>query len=79
LGADIEVPVSTGFVTMKVIPNTKSGQKFRIQGQGLTKNGATGDLIVTVEIQIPENISDEEKDLYRKLAKFNTNNIRKSI
>ena len=79
LGADIEVPVSTGFVTMRVIPNTKSGQKFRIQGQGLTKNGAIGDLIVTVEIQIPENMSDEEKDLYRKLAKFNTNNIRKSI
>lgn len=79
LGAEIEVPVVTGKVTMKILPNTKSGQKFRLQGQGLTKNGVVGDLIVTVEIQIPENLSEEELDLYRKLAKLSTNDIRKSI
>ena len=62
---------------MKVLPNTNSGQKFRLQGQGLTKNGITGDLIVTVEIKIPDKITEEERDLYRKLAKLNTTNIRK--
>ena len=79
LGAEVEVPVVAGKVTMKILPNTKSGQKFRLQGQGLVKNGIAGDLIVTVEIQIPEKISEAEKDLYRKLAKLSTMDIRKSI
>lgn len=79
LGADVEIPTTNGTLTMKVLPNTNSGQKFRLQGQGLTKNGITGDLIVTVEIKIPENLSKEEIDLYRKLAKISSNNIRKGI
>ena len=62
---------------MKVLPNTNSGQKFRLQGQGLSKNGVTGDLIVTVEIKIPEKISEEERELYKKLAQLNSTNIRK--
>lgn len=77
LGAEIEVPVINGTVIMKISPNTNSGQKYRLQGQGLCKNGVWGDLIVTVEIKIPSNITEEEKDLYRKLAKLNTTNIRK--
>lgn len=77
LGADIEIPTSNGLITMKVVPNTNSGQKFRLQGQGITKNGITGDLIVTVEIKIPDNITEAEKDLYRKLAKLSSQNIRK--
>ena len=79
LGADIEIPVADGKITMKILPNTNSGQKFRLQGQGISKNGVKGDLIITVEIKIPENLSSEEIDLYRKLAKLDSNNLRKSI
>ncbi len=79
LGADIEIPVFNGKITMKILPNTNSGQKFRLQGQGLTINGTVGDLIVTVEIKIPDNLSREEIELYKKLAKISTNNLRKRI
>ena len=77
LGANIEIMQADGTITMKILPNTNSGQKFRLQGQGITQNGITGDMIVTVEIQIPKEISEEELDLYRKLAKLNSKNIRK--
>ena len=77
LGASIELSTPDGKITMKVLPNTNSGQKFRLQGQGLTKDGTTGDLIVTVEIKIPSNISNEERELYKKLAKLNSTDIRK--
>lgn len=77
LGASIELSVPDGKITMKILPNTNSGQKFRLQGQGLSKNGVTGDLIVTVEIKIPEKISEEERELYKKLAQLNSTNIRK--
>ncbi len=79
LGADIEIPVADGKVTMKILPNTNSGQKFRLQGQGITKNGIKGDLIVTVEIKIPDNLTKEEIDLYRRLAKIGSDNIRKGV
>ena len=79
LGADIEIPLSDGIVKMKILPNTNSGQKFRLQGQGITKNGVKGDLIVTVEIKIPDKLTNEEIDLYRKLAKISSNNIRKGV
>ncbi len=79
LGADIEIPVPDGKLTMKILPNTNSGQKFRLQGQGITKNGVKGDLIITVEIKIPDNLTNEEIDLYRKLAKISSYNIRKGF
>lgn len=78
LGADIEIATLNGTVIMKILPNTNSGQKFRLQGQGVCQNGNVGDMIITIEIRIPNNISEEEKALYKKLAKLNTTNIRKA-
>lgn len=67
LGTSINVPTSSGNVSMKIMPKTSSGQKYRLAGLGLTKNGVTGDMIVTVNIEIPKNLSDEEIALYKKL------------
>lgn len=70
LGTTINVPTANGNVLMKIMPKTNSGQKYRLAGQGLTKNGKTGDMIVTVNIEIPENLSDKEIELYKKLKDF---------
>ena len=67
LGTTINVPTANGNVLMKVMPRTNSGQKYRLAGQGLTKGDKTGDMIVTVNIEIPKNISDEEIALYQKI------------
>lgn len=76
LGATIEVQALSGSVKMKITPNTQSGQKLRLAGQGLTQNGKTGDMIVTVMIEVPKNPSKEEKELYEKLKNISRNNVR---
>ncbi|MBR2525451.1 DnaJ domain-containing protein [bacterium] len=70
LGTTINVPTANGNVLMKIMPKTSSGQKYRLAGQGLTKDGKTGDMIVTVNIEVPQNLSDKEIELYKQLKDF---------
>lgn len=62
-GADIKVPVLDGApVTIRIPAGTKSGSKFRARGKGVAKaQGSAGDLIVTVEIAVPAELSDDAK------------------
>lgn len=79
LGATIEIPSPNGKVSMKITPNTKSGQKFRLSGQGLEsgdKFGKKGDMIVIVNIDVRKNPSKEEIELYKKLRDITKTNIR---
>lgn len=82
LGAQIEVPTPEGKVSMKILPNTHSGQKFRLAGQGLKqegKFGKKGDMIVTVNIETPKKLSDEEIKLYKQLKNITKTNIRENL
>jgi DnaJ-class molecular chaperone len=54
LGATVRVPTLTGPVDMKIPPMTSTGRTFRLRGRGLPGKGATGDLLVTTEIKLPE-------------------------
>lgn len=76
LGASIEIQTPTGKVTMKITPNTHSGQKFRLTGQGLEQKGKKGDMIITVNIEIPKKLSDDEIELYKKLRDVSKGNVR---
>lgn len=76
LGASIKIPALTGKVTMKITPNTHNGQKFRLTGEGLEQNEKKGDMIVTVNIEVPKNSTDEEIELYKKLRNITKKNIR---
>lgn len=78
LGVSIEVSTPTGKVKMKVTPNTHSGQKFRLTGQGLQQGGKKGDMIVTVTIEVPKNPSEKEIELYKKLRDITKNDIREN-
>ena len=78
LGASIEIPTPNGNVSMKILPNTHSGQKFRLAGQGLTYEGKTGDMIVTVNIDTPKSPSKEEIKLYEKLRDITKTDIREN-
>ena len=79
LGGNISVPTFEGNVSIKLPAYTNSGQKFRLAGQGLVQNGKIGDLIVTVHIEIPCSLSDDEVKLYEKLRKLSQNNIRENL
>ena len=63
LGAEIKVPTLLGApVTVKVPPGTPSGRTFRVRGRGSNrKDGTPGDLLVTVEVQVPAALSDEAR------------------
>lgn len=81
LGAEIEVPTIDGHVNMKIPAETQSGQKFRLQGEGISdsKTSKKGDQIVTVMINIPNNLSEKEKQLYQELARIRKFNPRENI
>ncbi|SDT73312.1 molecular chaperone DnaJ [Actinoplanes derwentensis] len=71
LGTDLKVPTLDGPVTLRVPPGTPSGRKLRARGKGvLRKEGQAGDLIVTVEVQIPSGVSGEAKDALENFAKL---------
>lgn len=79
LGAELKIQSIDGDVMLKIPEFTKSGQVFRIAGQGLKKNNLVGDIIVTVRIQIPDKISDEEIILYKKLKELSGANHRENL
>ena len=79
LGASIDVPTLKSHVSMKIPAGTTSGQKFRLTGEGIEQKGKRGDQIVTVRIEIPKNISKEEKELYEKLKNLSNRDIRENL
>ncbi|MET1038920.1 MAG: molecular chaperone DnaJ [Aeromicrobium sp.] len=63
LGAQIQVPTLDGPpVRIKIPAGTPNGRTFRAGGKGAaTKTGGRGDLLVTVEVQVPTELSDEQR------------------
>ncbi len=69
LGAELEVPTLTGSVTLAIPAGTESHTTFRVRNKGMPKlRGGIGDLLVTVKLGVPKNISKEERALIEKLA-----------
>lgn len=62
LGADVVVPtIDDEPVTIRVPPGTRSGRTFRIRGRGVEGRKTRGDLLVTVEVAVPQTLSDGER------------------
>lgn len=74
LGAEISVPTLTGDpVRLRLVPGTNSGSRHRVRNRGITtttrsSGTVTGDLIVTVEVDIPKNLSEEVRLAVEELA-----------
>lgn len=73
LGDSVEVPTLEGKCILKVPSGTQTGTKFRIPGKGIKngRTGETGNLYVVVKIITPTKLSQEQKDLFKKLSKTN--------
>lgn len=67
LGAQVEVPTLNGPVTMKVPAGTPNGKTFRLRGKGAARRGGHGDLLVTVNVEVPQKLSRSEKELLKQL------------
>jgi curved DNA-binding protein len=70
LGGEVRVPTLTGDKILTIPPDTQNGQTFRMSRQGMPKLGTPdqrGDLYARVNVQLPQNLTDEEKALIRQL------------
>jgi len=81
LGARIEVPTIDGMTTMRIPPETSSGQVFRLRAKGVQhlKGGGQGDQFVTVKIIAPKNLDVRSQDLLREFARLNPDDPRAKI
>ncbi|MSO64094.1 MAG: molecular chaperone DnaJ [Candidatus Planktophila sp.] len=69
LGADIKVPTMSGDdVTVRIAPGTSNGRTLRVKGRGITKGTTTGDLLVTVEVQVPQRVDGKALDALKEFA-----------
>ncbi len=70
LGGTVEVPTVDGRAKIKIAPGTHAGKVLRLGGKGLPDvNGyGRGDILVVVDITIPDKLTSEEKRLVEKLA-----------
>ena len=69
LGGEVTVPLVEGTARLKVPAETQNGAALRLKGQGLPlEGGGRGDLHVTVEVDLPQGLSEEERELLRDWA-----------
>jgi molecular chaperone DnaJ len=70
LGTTLTVPTLTDPVTLKVPAGTPSGRTFRVKGRGVPagRKTSTGDLLVTVEVDVPDSLTDEQRAAVEALA-----------
>jgi len=71
LGGEVRVPTPSGDVSLKIPPGTNSGKTFRLRGKGMPKPRAPkqrGNLMATVQVQIPQSLSTRERELFEELS-----------
>ena len=62
LGADIPVPTLEGDeVKVRIAPGTQNGKTLRVKGRGVKKGVNAGDLMVTIEVQVPQRLDGKAK------------------
>ncbi len=77
LGAEVKVPTLDGSVTVRIPPGTASGKTLRVRGRGMPKAGAgAGDLLVTVDVVVPQTLSEEQRPAVEALAATEPGNPR---
>jgi molecular chaperone DnaJ len=69
LGADIKVPTLSGDdVTVRIAPGTSNGRTLRVKGRGIAKGSTTGDLLVTIQVQVPQRVNEKATEALKQFA-----------
>jgi molecular chaperone DnaJ len=69
LGAQVKVPTLEAPVTLKIPAGTQNGKTFRVKGRGGPKRkGGNGDLLVTVNVVVPEKLNKKEREMLEQFA-----------
>ncbi|RTG93084.1 MULTISPECIES: DnaJ C-terminal domain-containing protein [Thermus] len=67
VGGKVRAPTLEGPVEVTIPPRTQAGKKLRLKGKGFPGPGGRGDLYYEVRVVIPEHLTPEEEELWRKL------------
>ena len=69
LGGEVIIQLNNGSkIKLKVKPGTQPGTKVRIRGKGYDRgDGTMGDLIITYNVRLPENLTERQKELLREM------------
>ncbi|HLN21757.1 MAG TPA: J domain-containing protein [Bacteroidales bacterium] len=73
LGGETIIDSMDGKIRIKVKPGTQTGSRVKLKGKGFPvykSDNEFGDLIITFNVKVPENISAEEKEIFTKLAEI---------
>lgn len=78
LGTTVSVPTLESPVKVRIPAGTNNGCQLRVRGRGLPRgrDGERGDLYVVVNVQLPPQLSDEERELWEKLGRVSRFNPR---
>jgi DnaJ-class molecular chaperone len=79
LGTKIDVPTPQATVALAIPACSSSGRKLRLKGHGVQSQQGVGDLIVILEIELPESIDDESKELLEQFSEKNPMSLREGL
>ncbi len=83
LGADVEIPIldedkkyTLGKMSYTIPEGTQPGTEYRLRGKGIpgVRSGIRGDMVLTVSVEVPKNLSKEQKESLQAFAKLSNEN-----
>lgn len=81
LGAKVEVPTTNGNISLTIPKGTQHGKKLRVPGKGAPhlKGGGSGDLIVKVVVDVPQELTPEQEQALKEYASLADGNPREKL
>jgi len=80
LGAKIPIQTVDGNVFLNVPKGSQNGKKLRLRGKGIPRSkGTPGDIIVELEVKVPEHLTSEEEKLFKEISKKSKFNPREKF
>ena len=67
LGSVVEIPTLSGSTKIRVPAGMQSGKTLRVPGEGVETANGTGDLLVTLEVAVPTELTDDQRSLLEQL------------
>jgi len=67
LGASLMVRTLDGRVKLRIPPGTQPGSVLRLRGKGIIYNGVTGDQLVTIDVKLPEKLTEDQKKIWERI------------
>ena len=70
LGGEKEISTLSGRIRTKIPAGTQPGKMLRLKGKGMpvyNSPGLFGDLLLEIQVQVPDKLTDEQKELFKKL------------